>query len=124
LIKSTRIGSAGLGKRIHEITTPGRVVFEERLAETSSNEQTRSEFLSALYFCDQLGLDDITQLIDERLCEHRRERRRSLGLPMASMTEGQRFTIRYVLAMKTAAIEFLQGEGRAIETAIRRERYQ
>jgi hypothetical protein len=39
------------------------------------------------------------------------------------MTEGQRFTVRYTLSKTTAAIDFLQGEGRAMIMSIQRERY-
>ena len=38
------------------------------------------------------------------------------------MTEGQRFTIRYSQAVITAAIDFLEHEGRAIVNAIDREK--
>lgn len=122
-VTSDRSGSTGLGKRLYAITESGRGEFTERLAEVSAAENFRSDFLSALYFADQLALDDIERLIDERLANHRAERRRLLALPIASMTEGQRFTVRYALSMRNAAIEFLHGEGRASVAVIRHERY-
>lgn len=123
-VRSERAGSTGLGKRLYEITALGRETFQNRLREASGGEELRSDFLAAMYFCEQLSLDDITRLIDERLYRQRQERRELLALPLASMSDGQRLTVRYALAMKSAAIDFLQGEGRAIETAIQRERYQ
>jgi PadR family transcriptional regulator AphA len=122
-VTSSRTGSEGLGKRMYALTVKGRHIFDLRLGEASAAENFRSSFLSAMYFADRLPTDEIERLIDERLANHRAERRRLLALPISAMSEGQRFTIRYVLAMRSAAIDFLHGEGRAIAAVIHRERY-
>jgi PadR family transcriptional regulator, regulatory protein AphA len=122
-VTSSRTGSEGLGKRMYAVTAKGRHIFDSRLGEASSVENFRSSFLSAMYFADRLPTDEIERLIDERLADHRAERRRLLALPISAMSEGQRFTIRYVLAMRSAAIDFLHGEGRAIAAVIQRARY-
>ena len=108
---------------MYAITDAGREKFDAELVNSSAAENFRSEFLSAMYFADRLPLEEIERLIDQNLATHRDQRHRLLALPISVMTEGQRFTVRYVLAQKTAAIEFLQGEGRAIITAIQREHY-
>jgi hypothetical protein len=46
-----------------------------------------SGFLSAMYFADELALDNTERLIDERLANHRAERHRLLALPIASMAD-------------------------------------
>jgi len=84
--------------------------FTERLAEAPTAKNFRSNFLSAVYFSDQLAVHDIEQLINERLANHRAERHRLLALPIALMTEGQQFTVRYALSVRNAIIEFLHGE--------------
>jgi PadR family transcriptional regulator, regulatory protein AphA len=58
--------------------------------------------------------------MSERLAGLRGEQRRLRSLPADSMTEGQRFTIRYSLTVVAAAIEFLEHEGQAIVTSIDR----
>ena len=63
-----------------------------------------------MYFSDQLVVRDIERLINERLANHRAERHRLLALPIALMTEGQQFTVRYALSVRNAIIEFLHGE--------------
>ena len=111
----------GLSKRLYQITPAGRNYFESQMHSTSAAEWFRSEFLTAFYFAGHLNNDDVSRLIDDRLSAHRRERQSLLALPISSLSEGQRFTVRYVLALKSAAIDFLKGEGRAIETAILRQ---
>lgn len=122
-VTSDLVNSKSLGKRLYAITEIGREKFDSLLAKSSAAENFRSEFLSAMYFADRLPLSEIERLIDQRLADHREQRRRLLALPVSSMTEGQRFTLRYALAQKNAIIDFLQGEGRAIITAIQQERY-
>lgn len=123
LVIGDRVNSRALGKRLYAVTDAGREKFDSLLVESSAAENFRSDFLSAMYFADRLALTEIERLIDQRLADHRDQRHQLLALPLSSMTEGQRFTVRYALARATAAIEFLQGEGRAIFAAIQRERY-
>ena len=75
-----------------------------------------------MHFADHLSLLEIEHLVDQKLTDAREQRRRLLALPISSMTEGQRFTVRYSLAKSAAVINFLQGEGRAMVTSIQRER--
>jgi PadR family transcriptional regulator, regulatory protein AphA len=123
LVNADHVGSRALRKRMYAITKEGREKFDSELMKSSATEDFRSEFLSAMYFADRLPLEEIERLIDQSLATNREQRRSLLALPISTMTEGQRFTVRYMLAQKSAAIEFLQGEGRAIITAIQREHY-
>jgi PadR family transcriptional regulator, regulatory protein AphA len=122
-INGDQVNSRSLGKRMYAITDPGRQEFDDRLLKSTADENFRSSFLSAMYFADRLPIAEMERLIDQKLADHRDQRHHLLALPISSMTEGQRFTVRYALVQKTAAIEFLQGEGRAIIAAIRREHY-
>jgi DNA-binding PadR family transcriptional regulator len=97
-VTSGRSRSTGLGKRLYSIIDSGREIYRA------------SNFLSAVYFSDQLAVHDIDRLINERLANHRAERHRLLALPIALMTEGQQFTVRYALSVRNAIIEFLHGE--------------
>ena len=88
---------------------PGGEIY--RAPRGGSNSRKFSlQFLSAVYFSDQLAVHDIEQLINERLANHRAERHRLLALPIALITEGQQFTVRYALSVRNAIIEFLHGE--------------
>lgn len=119
-VTAQQVGSGGLGKRMYAITDSGREIFAKRLLKSSAAETFRSDFLSAMYFADDLPLVEIERLVDQRLADNREQRRYLLALPISSMTEGQRFTVRYALVRVTAAIDFLQGEGRAIIMAMQR----
>ncbi len=109
-------------RRRYRLTDSGRAQLRTALAAARGHEVVRSEFLVALFFAELLPVNDLHRLVDERLAEARRTVS-SLGTyGRTRMSDGQRFTIRYGLAVARAAIEFLEGEGRAIAQAIARER--
>lgn len=123
LVNAERNGATALSKRMYAITDKGRLRFDAELNQSAASETFRSEFLSAMHFADRLPMSDIERLVDQKLADAREQRRKLLALPISSMTEGQRFTVRYALVKTTASIDFLQGEGRAMITSIQRERY-
>lgn len=123
-ISTPPTGSSALAKKKFQITVTGRSELMARLSRLSGAESYRSEFLSALYFSNHMDLDAVETLINQRLSDHRQIRRHLRGLPIPAMTEGQRFTVRYALSIQSAAIDFLEGEGRAILAALKQERYQ
>lgn len=112
---------APLEKRVFRLTDRGRAELAAAAAACDGSETPRSPFLAAMFFAHLLQMDDVHRLVDERLAWLRGEQRRLRGLPADTMTEGQRFTIRYSLAVISAAIGFLEREGRAIVNAIERE---
>ncbi|MEQ8814952.1 MAG: PadR family transcriptional regulator [Thalassobaculum sp.] len=112
---------APLEKRTFRITDRGRDELAQAAAACDGTETVRSPFLSGMFFAHLIAMDDVHRLVDERIAGLRGEQRRLRGLPAEAMTEGQRFTIRYSQAVITAAINFLEREGRAIVTAIERE---
>lgn len=118
------VGDAGapLDKRVFRITDDGLAALRQSLSGLSGEETVRSPFLAGLFFAHLLEMDDVHRLIDERIAGLRGEQRRLRNLPLAEMSEGQRFTVRYALATTAAAIAFLEREGRAIVTAIERQR--
>lgn len=118
------VGAAdvALEKRVFRLTETGRAALASSVAGASGEESLRSPFLTAMFFAHMMDMDDVHRVVDERLAGLRKEQRRLRGLPTAEMSEGQRFTIRYALAMTGAAIAFMEREGRAMVTAIERER--
>ncbi len=121
-VTADRPGETPFAKCMYAITNKGREIFDSDLRRSSADESFRSDFLSAMYFADHLPVDELERLFDQKLADQREQRRRLLALPIAAMGEGQRFTVRYILARANATIDFLQGEGRAILTSIQRDR--
>lgn len=111
---------APLEKRVFRITDAGRAELAKAARACDGTEMTRSPFLAGMFFAHFLEIDDVRRLVDQRLAGLRGEQRRLRGLPAESLTEGQRFTVRYTQALITAAIDFLEHEGRAIVNAIHR----
>lgn len=118
------VGAADLAleKRVFRLTETGRAALAESVSAADGDEVLRSPFMTAMFFAHLLEMDDVHRLVDERLAGLRGEQRRLRGLPSADLTEGQRFTVRYAMAMTTAAIAFLEREGRAMLTSIEREK--
>jgi PadR family transcriptional regulator AphA len=111
-----------LEKKTYQITDKGRQAFSVALRKAGADEKTRSDFLAAMFFSDELEIDEVRGLIDQRLAGLRVEQKQLRDIPLDRMTEAQRFTIRYSLALQAAAIDFITGEGRAIVAVIEREK--
>jgi len=121
-VETIGAADAPLDKRLFRITTLGRARLRERVSDFDGEEITRSPFIAGLFFAELLEMDDVFRLMDERLAGLRSEQRRLRNLPLARMSEGQRFGVRYALTVTAAKIEFLEAEGRAIVNAIGRQR--
>jgi hypothetical protein len=102
--------------RKYAITGEGRTRFGKMIGSSSAEEKTTSDFLTALYFGEHLSADTISRLIDERLSTLQNNYRDLISSPISTMTNGQRFTVRYTMAINKAATAFLKGEGRAIQS--------
>jgi DNA-binding PadR family transcriptional regulator len=121
-IETVGSADAPLEKRRFRITEAGLKSLSEKVGSLAGEEKTRSPFLAGLFFAHLVEMDDVHRLVDERIAGLRQEQRRLRSLPMADLTEGQRFTIRYALATTAAGIAFMEREGRAIINGIARER--
>lgn len=116
----TEIGTANgsLEQRLFEITDLGRDMLRQQVEMSGAEERLRSDFLAAIYFADLAGPEEVERLMEERVGVLNQEIRSLLALPLRDMSNTERFTVRYVLAIRRAALEFLRHEGRAIVTAI------
>ncbi|MBU0725630.1 MAG: PadR family transcriptional regulator [Alphaproteobacteria bacterium] len=122
VVSSEAAAASTLEKRSYKITEKGRESLHSSLDTARGQEQVRSEFMAAMFFADQLKKDTLDRLIDERLAELRGDMAQFQGFRGSPGTEGQRFVSRYGQVLCRAAIDFLQGEGRAIASAIERDR--
>jgi len=110
--------NSSLEQREFEITGIGRSDLCRQVEASGADERLRSDFLAAVYFSDLAGPEVIERLMEERAGALNREIRALLALPLSEMSNTERFTVRYALAVRRAALEFLRHEGRAILTAI------
>ena len=110
-----------LGKKNYSITESGRVHFRTELQKLTAAETINSDFLAALHFSNNLSAADVAILIDERLADLNKKQRELLKAPISEISHGQRMALRYTLGQVNAGINFLKGEGRAIQTAMARE---
>ena len=113
------IEASSLPKKVYTITENGRTVFETDIQKTRAEEKLTSDFLAAFYFAEHLPAENIEALIDGQSAKLQNEYRDLISAPLSRMPEGQRFGIRYTIAINRAATTFLKGEGRAIQTTLR-----
>ena len=116
--KNNSIQSSSLPKKIYTITETGRTVFETDIQKTRAEEKLTSDFLTAFYFAEHLPAENIAALIDGQSAKLQDEYRDLISAPLSRMSEGQRFGIRYTIAINRAATGFLKGEGSAIHTTL------
>ncbi|WP_420402983.1 PadR family transcriptional regulator [Nisaea sp.] len=117
-VAETGAPDAALEQRRFEITEIGRNELCRRVEASGAGERLRSDFLAAVYFSDQAGPGEVERLMEERTGVLNQEIRALLALPLREMSNTERFTVRYALAVRRAALEFLRHEGRAIVNAI------
>jgi PadR family transcriptional regulator AphA len=109
-------------RKRYRITESGRADLGVTLAKAKGRDTLRSEFLVAMFFAHLVPIAELRRLNDEKLADARGVQSALQGYSRVDLAEGQRFALRYMLAQSRAAIEFLEGEGRAIVQAISRER--
>lgn len=112
---------SSLDRRTFEITEAGRALLRRKVETSDAGERLRSDFLAGVYFSDVAGSEEVARLMEERSGILNQEIRQLLALPLSDMSNAERFTVRYALAVRRAALEFLRHEGRAILTAINLE---
>ena len=110
--------SQSLPMRKYAITDEGITRFGVMINSSSADEKMTSDFLTALYFGEHLNANTISRLIDQRLATLQNNYRDLLSRPISTMKNGQRFTVRYTMAINKAATDFLKGEGRAIQSTM------
>ena len=118
--KKTLLQTSSLPKKIYTITENGRAVFKTRIQKTRAEEKFTSDFLAAFHFAEHLSEENIAALIDGQSAKLQEDYRSLISAPLSRMSEGQRFGIRYTIAINRAATAFLKGEGRAIQTTLNR----
>jgi PadR family transcriptional regulator AphA len=109
-------------RKRYRITEAGRQQLATILGKARGRDVLRSEFLVAMFFAHLVPATEIRRLTDEKLAEARGIQSALQSYSRVQLAEGQRFALRYMLAQTRAAIEFLEGEGRAIVQAMMRER--
>ena len=112
--------TSSLPKKVYTITENGRAVFATKIRKTRAEEKLTSDFLAAFHFAEHLPAENIAALIDAQSAKLQDEYRALVSAPLSRMPEGQRFGIRYTIAINRAATAFLKGEGRAIQTTLSR----
>ena len=94
-------------KKIYSLTEAGREELNRSLKRAPGPDKNRSEFLAAVLFAEAVAPDRISDLIDERIREHKQKILALSELLETDMTPGSTFVIEYGVAMQQAALDYL-----------------
>ena len=94
-------------KKVYSLTVTGREALNRSLKRAPGPDKNRSEFLAAVLFAEAVAPERISDLIEERVLEHKQKIHALGELLETDMTPGSRFVIEYGIAMQQAALEHL-----------------
>lgn len=95
-------------KKVYSLTAAGRDELTRALRRDPGPDKNRSEFLASILFAEAVSPERVSELIDDRLRQHR-QKIDSLGALLdEDMTPTSRFVVRFGIAVQQAALDFLQ----------------
>lgn len=101
-------------KKIYSLTPEGRAQLTTMLHKDPGPDRHRSEFLAALLFAEAVSPQRVTQLVDERIAQHREKIVALKALLEEDMSPASRFVIEYGVAMQDAALAYLESHRDAL----------
>lgn len=95
-------------KKVYSLTEDGRAELTRSLRRDPGPDKNRSEFLASILFAEAVSPERVSELIDDRLRQHR-QKIDSLGaLLEEDMTPTSRFVVKFGIAVQQAALDFLE----------------
>ena len=94
-------------KKIYSLTPEGKQSLETSLRRDPGPDKNRSEFLAAILFAEAVSPDRVTDLLEDRIREHKQKINSLSILLEAEMTTASRFVVQYGISMQQAALDFL-----------------
>ncbi len=103
-------------KKVYRITPKGRLAFLDALMRKPGADRFRSEFLATMLFADLLPPRHLSQLIDERIAECRRELGELDGALAVAASPAERFVQGLGRTIYGAALEYLADNRHVVES--------
>ena len=102
-------------KKVYSLTVEGRLTLVAELNNMPGRDRVRSEFLVAMCFADLLPVGQISEMIDQRLNQHKRLAAELAGRESRS-SAAQQFIAGYGRALYEAAAAYLETNRHLVES--------
>lgn len=104
-------------KKVYSLTAAGEQELTQALRRDPGPDKNRSEFLASILFAEAVSPERISELIDDRLRQHRQKIDALSALLEEEMTPTSRFVVQFGVAVQRAALEFLENNRGMLDEA-------
>lgn len=94
-------------KKVYTLTAAGQAELTQSLRRDPGPDKNRSEFLASLLFAEAVSPDRVSDLISDRIRQHRQKIDSLTALLDEDMTAAARFVVQFGVAVQKAALDFL-----------------
>ena len=102
-------------KKVYSLTVDGRLSLVQELNNLPGRDRVRSEFLVAMCFADLLSAGQISEMVDQRIAQHRHQAS-ELAEREINGEAAQRFVAGYGRALYEAAAAYLENNRYLVES--------
>lgn len=95
-------------KKIYTLSPAGQDELTRALRRDPGPDKNRSEFLASLLFAEAVSPERVSELIGDRLRQHRQKIESLSALLEEDMTPAASFVVQFGVAVQKAALEFLE----------------
>ena len=95
-------------KKIYTLTPAGQDELTRALRRDPGPDKNRSEFLASLLFAEAVSPERVSEMIGDRLRQHRQKIDSLTALLDEDMTPASSFVVQFGIAVQKAALEFLE----------------
>lgn len=94
-------------KKVYSLTDAGRAELTKSLRKDPNPDKNRSEFLAAILFAESVAPERVSEMIEDRITEHKQKIIALESILAGEMTPASRFVVEYGIATQKAALTFL-----------------
>ncbi len=95
-------------KKIYTLTSAGQEELTRALRRDPGPDKNRSEFLASLLFAEAVSPERVSEMIGDRLRQHRQKIDSLTALLDEDMTPASSFVVQFGIAVQQAALDFLE----------------
>lgn len=95
-------------KKVYKLTAAGQAELTQALRRDPGPDKNRSEFLASILFAEAVSPERVSDLIGDRIRQHRQKIDALSALLEDDMTAVSRFVVEFGVAIQKAALEFME----------------
>ena len=104
-------------KKVYNLTADGQAELRQALRRDPGPDKNRSEFLASILFAEAVSPERLSDLIGDRIRQHRQKVESLSALLDEDMTVASRFVVEFGVAVQKAALEFMETNRGVLENS-------